>query len=302
MNKSNIPAALLLLFVITGCSKGSSSVSPEPTPPPTPTVKKIPISLTCGIQSRATETGFDTNDKIGLFVVNYSNGSAAALQLTGNHVDNMKFTYNGTWTPDQTIYWKDEATKADFYVYYPYSVLSSLNAQSFTVKEDQSTLDNYKASELLWGKASGIAPTETAVSITTNHVLSTAVVKLAAGNGFTTESLAAAKVSVKLNNLKVGVTFDLTTGTATATGDAKSVVPYKDTDAYRAIVVPQVLTENNLITVNVDGRDYNLKKAFTFEAGKRYTFTITVSKTSEGINVNISSWTDDGKDNGGTAE
>ena len=57
--------------------------------------------------------------------------------------------------------------------------------------------------------------------------------------------------------------------------------------------------------VNVDGKDYQLKKAdnFTvFEAGKKHQFTVTLSKTSNGVNVNITKWEDDGIDYGGTAE
>ena len=58
----------------------------------------------------------------------------------------------------------------------------------------------------------------------------------------------------------------------------------------------------NLTTVNVDGNDYNLKKAFTFVGGKSHKFTVTVSKTSNGINVNIDGWETDDTDNGGVAE
>ena len=56
------------------------------------------------------------------------------------------------------------------------------------------------------------------------------------------------------------------------------------------------------ITVNVGGKDYNLKKAFTFVSGKCHKFTVTVSKTRNGINVNIDGWETDGTDNGGVAE
>ena len=41
---------------------------------------------------------------------------------------------------------------------------------------------------------------------------------------------------------------------------------------------------------------------YSFVAGKRHTFTITVNKTSSGVNVGITDWEDDGVDNGGTAE
>ena len=45
-----------------------------------------------------------------------------------------------------------------------------------------------------------------------------------------------------------------------------------------------------------------MKKEFTFVGGQRHTFTITVKKTSNGINVDIGDWVDDGEDNGGVAE
>ena len=60
-----------------------------------------------------------------------------------------------------------------------------------------------------------------------------------------------------------------------------------------------------IITVNVDGRDFNLPKSSqfsAFEAGKEHKFTVTLSKTSNGVNVNINKWEDDGIDYGGTAE
>lgn len=40
----------------------------------------------------------------------------------------------------------------------------------------------------------------------------------------------------------------------------------------------------------------------TLEAGKKHKFTVTLSKTSNGVNVNITKWEDDGIDYGGTAE
>ena len=76
-------------------------------------------------------------------------------------------------------------------------------------------------------------------------------------------------------------------------------------NSYKAIVVPQLVGEGNLITINVDGRDFNLPKTsnFTgFVAGKKHNFNVTLSKTSNGVNVNITKWEDDGNDYGGTAE
>ena len=290
-----------------GCSSGNDDGTLPPTTDPdpeTPVVEKIPINLSCGIATRATDTGYETNDRIGLYVVNYQGSAAQPLKATGNHVDNMRFTYNGTWTPDTPIYWQDETTPADFYAYYPYAAgIADVGAVPFNTKADQRAEADYKASEFLYGKATRVAPTEEAVVITTRHLMSCAVVKVAAGNGFTDESLAAAQVSVRLNGLKTQATVNLKDGSVSPTGNAAEVQPLDEGDgSYRALVVPQEVAEGQLITVNVDGKDYNLSRAFTFKSATRHTFTVTVSKTSNGINVNIEGWTDDEVDNGGVAE
>lgn len=287
--------------LLIGCSSGASGEEPDPEPPIAP---KIPISLSCAVSvaTRAGDTGFDKNDKIGLYVVNYDGNTPGTLQQSGNHVDNVCFTYDGTWAPASTIYWKDDTTPADFYCYYPYSTPADLTAHAFSVKADQSALASYKASEFLYGKAVKVSPTANAVNITTKHLFSCAVINVAAGNGFTEESLAAANVSVKLNGCKTGASINLKDGTVTATGETGSILPLKEEKQYKALIVPQTVQVGNLITATVDGREYNLSKEFTFEGGKRHLFTVTVSKTSNGINVGIGDWEDGGEDNGGTAE
>ena len=304
MDMKNLMAYLILpiAITITSCSSGGNDTEEEPITPPTK--KEIKISTNVSGITRATDTGFDTNDKCGLYVVNRGvDNSSSALKATGNHVDNMRFTYNSTWTPDTPIYWMDNTTHADFYLYFPYqSGISDVNAMSFSVKTDQSSESAYKASELLIGSVKDVAPTESAVVINAKHVLSQMIVNVAAGNGFTTESLAAANVGVTINGTKVSATVDIATSAVSATGDAQSIKPWNTDGAWKALVIPQSVEETNLITVNVDGKDYNLKKAFTFVSGKSHKFTVTVSKTNNGINVNIDGWETDDTDNGGVAE
>ena len=90
----------------------------------------------------------------------------------------------------------------------------------------------------------------------------------------------------------------------TATGNDTDIIPLKEDCIYKAIIVPQDVKEGNFITINVEGSNYYLarnSKFHAFEKGKKYNFTVTLSKTSSGINVNISQWEDDGIDYGGTA-
>lgn len=263
---------------------------------------KMEIKISPSVTSRATDTNFETNDQIGLYVVNHDN-LGASFNSIGNYVDNLKFTYNGTWTPANTIYWKDDKTTADFYLYYPYDAnLSNPFQYNFTVKADQSTETAYKSSDFMAGNTKNVSPTTNSVTITAQHLMSQIVVTLAPGNGFTAESLSKAQISVKVNGIKCGATINIASGAVTASGNPESIRPLLSDKNYRAIIVPQSVAEGNLITVTVDGREYQLKKGFTFESGKRHNFTVTLSKTSNGVNVNISPWGDDGVNNGGTAE
>lgn len=301
INKCKVLLICLITIFLGSCSSGPNEEELAPIPP---VAKKVPISLNCGLSAatRATDAGYDSGDRIGLYVVNYNGSTPGSLLQSGNHVDNMRFTYDGTWTSASTIYWKDENTLADFYCYYPYATPTDITAHAFSVQADQGTLSAYKASEFLYGKATKVSPTEKAVNIMTYHSFSCALIKVVAGNGFTEESLAAANISVKLNGCKTDAIVNLKDGTVKPDGEVTTILPLKEEKQYKALIVPQTVKADNFITVTVDGRDYNLKKEFTFTGGKRHLFTVTVSKTSNGINVGIGNWEEDGNDNGGTAE
>ncbi len=295
----------LLSIVLFSCSSSDSVIETEP--PPTPT-EKLPINISSSVSSSAIDLAFEVGDSIGLYVVNHNaDGSAAALQVSGNYVDNMQYTYNTTWTPATQTYWIDNSTHADFYLYYPYtSSVTSIEAMPYSVKANQSQLSDYKSSVLMIGKAIGVAPKLSPVRIGAKHVMSLITINLVVGNGFTHAYLAAAKVSVKVNKLKTKATANLATGALTAIGDDTDFIPFKvANNSYKAIVVPQAVGEGNLITVNVDGRNFDLPKTTNFrgfEAGKKYSFNVTLSRDTSGVNVNITKWEDDGNDYGGTAE
>lgn len=291
----------LMGTVAAGCSK---SEGPEPTQKPDPVQEKWEIKISPSMESltKATDFGFETGDKIGLYVVNYSGSTAGTLQTSGNHVDNMRFTYSGTWTPDSPIYWLDKETHADFYLYYPYRQISDVSAVAIETSTDQSKEANYKSADFMTGKATNMAPSDDVISISTRHILSRINISLAAGNGFTAETLKNSNIDVKINGILTKANVNLANSQISNLENKSSITPYKYGETYRAIVIPQTVEEGNLITVTVDGRDFNLNKGFTFETNKEHNFTVTLSRTSNGINVNINPWENDGTDNGGVAE
>ncbi len=312
MKAKNIFTLIFAAAALCACSSGDdgSPATPPPTEPTDPTPQaKLPINISTSLVqlsgTRVTDYAFEAGDKIGLYVVNRTaEGAAQPLKPTGNHVDNMAFTYSGTWTPATPIYWLDDKTHADFYLYYPYRAdMDNVEAMAVSLKADQSTEEAYKASDFLVGSATDVAPTEQAVSIASRHLMSQMLITLVPGNGFTDETLAAADVSVRINSAMTNATVSLASATVSPTGATSTITPLKTGDFnYKALVVPQEINAGNLITVTVDGRDFNLPRTITLESGHLYRCTVTLSKTSNGINVSIDRWQDDGVDYGGTAE
>lgn len=204
----------MTLTVLASCKKTEG----QPTPPPEPEL--VPIHIATAV-TRATDYAFETGDDVGLYVVN----EPKSLQSNGNHVDNGKFSFDGAkWTSSKEIYWLDTTTKADFLCYYPYtSTVSSTTAFPFQVRQDQSTESGYKASDLMWGKVTGISPTPDPVEITVNHSMSCLIINLKAGTGWKEDDLKEAEVI--LCGLKTATLVNLADGTVSADGSAKKIKP-----------------------------------------------------------------------------
>ena len=299
--KRFLRSVTLLAILACGCAK-SQDPAPAPTPDPKPpVVEKIPIKISSSI-TKATETAYESGDRIGLFVVNRNNGVKQELKTSGNHVNNAVFSFDGSrWNSDNELYWQDQATHADFYCYYPYaSTVSDVHKLPVEVRTDQSAEGGYAASEVLWGKTEDVAPTGNPVSILTRHAFSNLIIILQPGDGYTEESLAADVQSILINNTHPHGTLDLETGTTTVTGSTGDIIPRKENGQYRAMVLPQSLNDQTLVSLQLNGYSFSLKQTITFEANKQHRCTLKVNKTSEGINVGIGAWDVDDNDYGGT--
>lgn len=286
--------------IACSCKKSAEPVIPQEDP----VNVRIPITLSTDIWTKATDSGYENGDNVGIYTVNYVNGSSADLASSGNHLDNTLFTYDGSsWTPEKEVYWKDQTTPADFYCYYPYTAsVNDVNGLSFSVKEDQSSLENYKASELLWGKTVGATPSEDPVKITTRHMMSNVLVYIVPGKGYTQETLAAEEIGVVITGVKTAAKIDLANGNVTAEGTAGNITPYKENGYWRALVVPQDITGTEIVKVTVGSDEYTLSQTVSFQSNKQHKCTITVNKIGEGVNIGIGGWETDDTDFGGTVE
>lgn len=291
---------ILLTALVCGCKKEAGTTPPVEE-------QKIPIRISTTV-TKVSENAFENGDEIGVFVVNASGSegawTAGELKPSGNHLDNVRYSFSyseAEWKCDGDYYWKDDRTKAEFYCYYPYkaSVGSDVEAVSFTLPTDQSTEAAFKSAEILWGKTGLETPKEENIAISTSHRTGQLVINLKPGASFTEETLMQSVSSVTVNNLKCGAVLNLKDGALTADGAAADILPLKDGSRYRAFVVPQKIENQTLVTVDVDGMKRSLTTTVDFTSNTVKTCTLTINKISEGINVSIGGWEEDGFDYGG---
>ena len=271
-----------------------------------PVDERIPINISVDQLTKVNDQSYEDCDKIGVFVVNYNNSTPGDLDVSGNHVNNIGFTYSeadNSWNPDETIYWKDKKTSADFYVYYPYNPeLGSTDEYIFSVDSDQGK-NGLGASDFLWGKSSNVTPTSSAVPIVTNHVLSRIALKIKSIDG-SDENLDEIIQSVKISGVQTSAKIDLSTGKAIPYGEAKEITPFRDENGtYKAMVIPQeVEADSKLVTITIDNVNYVYKNDITFKENTQHNFEIAVSKTGMSVNVTIGPWEDVTADDNGVAE
>jgi len=299
-DKTNLNTVMkkLALIIVTLAVLCSCKKAEEPAPAPEPKPELVPIQIATTV-TRATDYAFETGDNVGLFVVNEPKN----LQIRGNHVDNSKFTFDGTkWSAGKEIYWLDATTKADFYCYYPYtSSVPSITAFPFQVSQDQSSESGYKASDLMWGKVDGVSPTPDPVVITVNHSLSCLIVNLKAGTGWKEDDIKDAELT--LCGLKTSALVNLADGTVIADGGTAEMKPLPiGAGIFKALVVPQKVSDAELVRVKVGTNSYSLKTSIDLKSGRQHTCTVVINRTGEGINIGIGPWETDDIDYGGLVE
>lgn len=241
--------------------------------------------------SRATETDFEVNDKIGLYVAK----TDAPLEIGGNLVNNEPLTYDGTkWNATRTLYW-DEGTY-NAYAYYPYiNKVSSIEDQPFCISTDQSTsktetsLGGYEASDLLFATNKNLTASTSPVALNFKHIMSKLLIRLVQGEDFEGEMPTTATVYV--HNTVPEATIDLQAGVATryVKGTKQTIVAHQDDDyIYSAIIVPQRI-ENRmpLIEVIMNGVSYLFESKFQFKPGTEHLVNLIISDNPDQVKIDI---------------
>lgn len=250
----------------------------------TPTRMDIRFIHPDAMATKATETEFEAGDKVGLYVVE----APAPLQVSGNYVNNLQATYNGSqWTGESGLLWPSIENVCDIYAYYPYMDVTSITATPFSVLLDQS--EGYGACDFLWGKVASQAYTVDAIPLQFNHKLSKVTLKLVKSDSYVGDLPTDAVFYV--HSTVTDATVDLTTGSVTKDpyGTAQTITCHKIDDAtYEAVIIPQRLSSRTpLFEMVANGVSYLVEGSSNFKPGVNYTFNVTLNTSTESIRIEI---------------
>lgn len=236
-------------------------------------------------QSRVTETGFETNDCVGLYLTTKD----TPLELSGNYVNNTQLTYTGSsWTSAKPIYWNKG--NYDIYAYFPYvSSLSSVDDMPLSVSTEQNVDANYVASDFLWAGKKNVEASDGKVTLQFEHRMSRLVIKLVKGEDY--EGDLPEDAEVYIHNTVTSATADLSVGIVTRSSHgtsetirAKSLGNHR----YAAIIVPQRLNNRQpLVEVVMKGVSYLYESKFLFKQGVQHNVLLAVSKNPEQVKIEI---------------
>ncbi len=277
--KTFIIAGLSALMAATACNKTPDA------PQQNTDESNYPIRLSHSIYqfTKATDTAFEEGDVIG---VNIFPEESVWLY-------NAKYTMeNGVLTPDQDYIWHSQKNvEATVTAIYPATYNEEYStSETFTVQSDQSTLEGYKKSDLMFAKTSS-KPTEEVVVLPFKHAMSKVIISV---ENQLDEEIA----DVFLTNLYGTVTYDAKTLETTADGSQASIKAYKSNEnTWVLIVAPQTEATPKLAITTASGLQYTftLTEKVDFNSGKQRTAEVVISPEtiSTSFTPEIEDWTSD---------
>ena len=263
------------------------SCAKTPTPVETVDSAEMILSPIFPGESKATAAGFESGDKIGIYITKYNGETPSPLQIGGNWGSNLTLSYNGTnWALEPKVYWEDG--KFDIYGYYPKMAVESVDAQPFQVASDQTVtggiegMDAYEASDFLWAKVKGVTRTGS-VPMAFQHKMCKVNVSLIKGDDY--EGDLPEDAYVYIHSTVTEASIDLSTGDVVIDNHRPSTsIKAKKTslDHFEAIVVPQRLSNRVPLVEVVCGQvSYLFESTVIFKSGTQHNITITLSDNPE---------------------
>ena len=282
---------------------------------------EIKLSSTLLVQTRAAQDiqseAFESGESVAVFI----NEDSSSPSTSYDQPLQYDVEDDGSLTTTNPQYFPQNGNGVNIVAVYPFEAAQNVEvtetAALFSVQSDQSTEDNYKASDLMVGEPTSkpVYRTTSNVTLQFKHCLSKININIKVGDGVDANDLDGARVTIYTETNDA--TFDVQSGVITAVGSqgqaASPFVTVGDLTAsgngfegMSAIIIPQDISAGShfisIATNNQTTYRYNLPNTvnlISFEPGKAYTYNLTVRKSGLTLDsTNITDWDDGGSVDG----
>ena len=286
MKKTTTLFALAILAgAMTSCSSDDAT--------PATYNNQVAVQFNGGINitTRAVDTKWTANDKIGIFMTKAGETLAAANISEG--VDNVAYQTDGSnaFSPvsgGKTIYFPIDGN-VDFYSYYPQTTVND-----YKVALNVADQTNQEAIDFMYATQKGCNKTVPQVTLSFNHQLANLILDVQPGDGLQHEDLA--NLTIKVKNQNTTATYNLADGTLSDEGTPADITMHTTTAGkkYEAILLPTTETSRILEFDLNNGHDAPFVWAMPtkLEAGSKYHYTtVKISRTGVKASGTIEAWT-----------
>ena len=244
------------------------------------------------VTTRAVDTKWTANDKIGIFMTKAGETLAAANISEG--VDNVAYQTDGSnaFSPvsgGKTIYFPIDGN-VDFYSYYPQTTVND-----YKVALNVADQTNQEAIDFMYATQKGCNKTVPQVTLSFNHQLANLILDVQPGDGLQHEDLA--NLTIKVKNQNTTATYNLADGTLSDEGTPADITMHTTTAGkkYEAILLPTTETSRILEFDLNNGHDapFVWTMPTKLEAGSKYHYTtVKISRTGVQASGTIEAWTE----------
>lgn len=233
--------------------------------------------------------------------------SGAAIHVEAYKTGGAKYTEgnysttDGNGTLSGTLYYPADGSNIDICAYYPSSINSG--STTFEVNTDQTTIANYRSSDLMYVKKSEATnkAKNTTHNLTFYHAMSQIIVNIEPNTsaGVTAEDITTNVSAVTIKNTVKTASLTITNGDIAATKNGTTtndieILGNKATNI--GLIVPQTVGAGEFIAITYAGTTYtySLTEAKTFAEGTKYIYTFTMGAAGiELKSLTITNWSAD---------
>lgn len=241
-----------------------------------------------GMKTKAVDASWTEGDQIGIFMKTASTELASAFAVNKKYITNANGVLSAA-TANDALYYPSDGNAVDFIAYYPYT--TSLDGTTYKV--DVTSQENQPAIDLLYSDNAKNMK-EGNPTLAFSHKLSKVVMNIE-----TDATIASLNgLQIKISGMNTKADFNLADGTLGAASNKADInVPVNEANKKaEAIVLPATLEGVKVVFV-LNGISKEADLTGTYEAGKKYTYTVKLSHSGETPviqfgNATISDWTE----------